>query len=75
MYNLKYFTENAQEKPSEFGDKIYDLDNHRIAIASCDRCARYRYFTVYVDGEVVATRAKMGNAVRIAIAYLNEHNS
>lgn len=77
MYNMKYFEENKIEVPSTWS-KIYDLPDinnqtlHRIAICACERCARYQYYNVCVDGKTIATRTKQSNAIRIALNYLNE---
>ena len=70
MYNMKYFNENAIKIESKYA-LIYDLDEHRIAIAPCDRCARKQYYNVCVDGETIATRALMSNTLRIALNHLN----
>lgn len=70
MYNLKYFEENKQlvfDDP--YGGFAYDLDGHRIGVAACDRS---RYFMVFVDGQMIATRAKRSNAIRLALDYLNK---
>ena len=73
MYNFKYFNENAKKVESSYSE-IYDLDDHRIAISPCERCARRQYYNVCVDGETIATRALNSSTIRIALNYLNSIN-
>lgn len=70
-YNMKYFEEHAVEVEGMYGT-AYDLDEHRIGIGQCDRCSRHQYYWVCVDGVTVATRAKRGNTIRLALDYLNQ---
>ena len=71
MYNMKYFEENKKIVRQDYG-VIYDLDNHRIAICPCERCARRQYYNVCVDGTTIATRTLLSNTIRLALNYLNK---
>lgn len=65
MYTMKDF----MEKAIKISNEAYDFEGHRIAICSCDRSS---YVHVVVDGEVIATRAKKSNGLRLALAHLNK---
>lgn len=67
---MKYFNGNAKKVDSEYCE-IYDIDNHRITIAQCERCTRRQYYNVCVDGTTIATRTLPNNTIRVALNYLN----
>jgi hypothetical protein len=70
MYTMKDLMEKATKISCyAVGDEAYDFEGHRIAICGCDRSS---YVHVVVDGEVIATRAKKSNGLRLALAYLNK---
>ena len=71
-YTYKDLVENVIE--TEYHDAIIDIDNHHIALKSDSGCLR-RYWTVYVDGQIICTRAKFENGIRFAVKALNEEVS
>lgn len=71
VYNLKYFEENKVViDENQYGEFAYDLDGHRIGTMKCDRGSRY--YMLWVDGKMIATRARRDNAIRLALDYLNK---
>ena len=70
---MKYTYKDLIEKvvETEYHDANIDIDNHHIALRSDSGCLR-RYWTVYVDGQIICTRAKFENGIRFAVKALNE---
>lgn len=71
MCNLKDFEEQKTTvEPETIYGAAYDYRGYRVAWGRC-QSNRGTYYTVWVDGEVVATRTKRRECERKAIAYLN----
>lgn len=69
QYTYKDLIEKAKE--TEFHDVAIEVENHRIFLRHDSGCLR-RYWTVYIDGQVICTRCKFDNGVRIAAKALNK---
>lgn len=69
----KYTYKDLVEKVIEtkYHNAIIDIDNHHIVLMPDSGCL-YRYWTVYVDGQIICTRAKFDNGIRFAAKALNE---
>lgn len=67
-YTYKDLIEKAIE--TEYNDVIIDIDNHHIALRFDCGCLR-RYYTIYVDGQIICTRAKFENGIRIAVQTIS----
>lgn len=73
MLNMRILQECLVEKDRDC--LLYKYNDYTISIT---RAWNYggssigRYFSVYVNGEIVASRCKVETAQRKAIAYINE---
>lgn len=70
MYTMKDFDEKAIEIKNNRDSEVYDFENHRIVVTV--DFVNHRYYTVWVDGKTIATRAHRDNGVRFALKYLNQ---
>ena len=70
---MKYTYKDLIEKvvETEYNNVIVDIDNHHIVLIPDCGCLR-RYWTVYVDGQIICTRAILDNGIRFAVKALNE---